>query len=125
MKGLTNSPTAIWLIASITGFSSDFEQLRMNFNSAAAKLAQVLKSVSESSHAIKSSGGEIADASQELSKRTEHQSANLQEAASRLNEVTTTVNATANDVKNASEIAEAHAEQPKRAARSWAWRAPR
>ncbi len=88
-----------------TGFSSDFEQLRMNFNSAAAKLAQVLKSVSESSHAIKSSGGEIADASQELSKRTEHQSANLQEAASRLNEVTTTVNATANDVKNASEIA--------------------
>jgi methyl-accepting chemotaxis protein len=88
-----------------TGFSSDFEQLRMNFNSAAAKLAQVLKSVSESSHAIKSSGSEIADASQELSKRTEHQSANLQEAASRLNEVTTTVNATANDVKNASEIA--------------------
>jgi methyl-accepting chemotaxis protein len=74
-----------------TGFSSDFEELRMNFNSAAAKLAEVLKNVSESSHSIKSSGGEIADASQELSKRTEHQSANLQEAASRLNEVTTTV----------------------------------
>ena len=88
-----------------TGFSSDFEELRMNFNSAAAKLAEVLKNVSESSHSIKSSGGEIADASQELSKRTEHQSANLQEAASRLNEVTTTVNATASDVKHASEIA--------------------
>ncbi|MFA5956712.1 methyl-accepting chemotaxis protein [Hyphomicrobium sp.] len=86
-------------------FSSEFEQLRLDFNSAVAKLSQVLKNVSESSYTIKSSGGEISGASQELSRRTEHQAANLQEAASRLDEVTTTVNATAGDVKHASEIA--------------------
>lgn len=88
-----------------TSFSSEFEQLRRDFNSAVAKLSQVLKNVSESSHQIKSSGGEISNASKELAGRTERQATNLQEAASRLDDVTTTVNATANDVKHASEIA--------------------
>ena len=73
-----------------TGFSSDFEELRMNFNSAAAKLERLGKLALDQVEWRRNSG-RVAGALE--ADRTSIRK--FQEAASRLNEVTTTVNATA------------------------------
>ncbi|MHB8886392.1 MAG: CHASE3 domain-containing protein, partial [Methylovirgula sp.] len=56
-------------------FSEEYEKIRANFNASAEKLQQVMLSVSNNTHAIRSGTKEIAVAADDLSRRTEQQAA--------------------------------------------------
>ena len=78
-------------------------ELRVNFNSAADALHEALAHVSNGASAIQATAGQITQASDDLSRRTEQQAASLEETAAALDEITATVNRTASGARQASE----------------------
>ncbi|CAN7617188.1 methyl-accepting chemotaxis protein [Rhizobium sp. LjRoot254] len=74
-----------------TPFISTLEKLRIDFNSATAKLRGAMQSVAENASAIAAGAQQIRTASDDLSKRTEQQAASVEETAAALEEITTTV----------------------------------
>jgi len=67
------------------------DKLRVDFNTAAAALQQVLQVVSTCADAIHGGSGEIGDSVGDLSRRTEQQAASLEETAAALDQLTATV----------------------------------
>ncbi|MBS0412211.1 MAG: methyl-accepting chemotaxis protein, partial [Proteobacteria bacterium] len=65
-------------------FAEDYEVLRQDFNSAVAKLEEALSEVAVNTHGIDAGADQIADASEQLSRRTEQQAASLEETAAAL-----------------------------------------
>ena len=86
-------------------FDSEYDQLRIDFNSAVARLQDTMKSVLESTDTINSGAGEISQAANDLSRRTEQQAASLEETAAALEEITATVKKTASNARSASHSA--------------------
>ena len=82
-------------------FSSAYEQIRADFNSAVGVLAQAIGQVADGAAAISSETREISAATESLSQRVEHQAAGLEETAAALGEITSTVAATAHGARNA------------------------
>ncbi len=78
-----------------TVFSSEFEPLRVSFNSAAMRMSTSVGSVVEVSGALYSGCGDIRQASDDLSSRTQRQASSLEETAAAMQEVTQTVRQTA------------------------------
>ena len=74
-----------------TPFIPTLEKLRVDFNSATAKLRAAIQSVAENASAIAAGAQQIRSASDDLSKRTEQQAASVEETAAALEEITTTV----------------------------------
>ncbi|WP_092996952.1 PAS domain-containing methyl-accepting chemotaxis protein [Rhizobium sp. NFR07] len=72
-------------------FISSLEKLRVDFNTASAKLRDAMANVAENAKAIASGSNEVRVAADDLSHRTEQQAASVEETASALEEITTTV----------------------------------
>ncbi|EPE95773.1 methyl-accepting chemotaxis protein [Rhizobium grahamii] len=73
-------------------FVPSMEQLRHDFNATVAKLAETVKTIGESAHAIAAGSREIGSAADSFSKRTEQQASSIEETAAALEQITTTVN---------------------------------
>jgi methyl-accepting chemotaxis protein len=95
-------------------FAPAFDQLRVDFNSAADNLSATLQGVVASVTSVNDGAEEIAKASSDLSQRTEAQAASLEQTAAALEEVTQTVAKTAQSAKLANKaVSEAKAEAQK------------
>jgi len=88
-----------------TPFASDFEGLRMDFNSAVSQLAQTLVAVSQSTSAIDAGSREVSQSADDLSKRTEQQAASLEETAAALDEITANVSNASRRTEEARSVA--------------------
>ena len=86
-------------------FSPAFEALRGNFNRSLESLQSAMMHVTESAFAIQTGTVEIADATNDLSRRTEQQAASLEETAAALDEITATVKRSADGARRANEAA--------------------
>ncbi|WP_223798848.1 methyl-accepting chemotaxis protein [Sphingomonas nostoxanthinifaciens] len=78
--------------ADLTG---PFAKLKTDFNAAAAALQSTLGQVAQAATGINGGAGEIRQASDDLSHRTEQQAASLEETAAAMHEITETVRTTA------------------------------
>jgi len=94
-------------------FPGVYLKLKNDFNDAAARLEEALNSVDGNAEVIRSGTHEMAEATDDLSRRTEQQAASLEEAAAALTEVTATVNRSAKDARNASEVVQQALEEAK------------
>lgn len=72
-------------------FIASLEKLRVDFNTASAKLRDAMANVSDNAKAIAASSNEIREAADDLAQRTEQQAASVEETAAALEEITTTV----------------------------------
>ncbi len=85
-------------------FTSGYETLRTNFNEAMNKLQTMVKGIAANTAALRSGTQEIADAADDLSRRTEQQAATLEQTAAALGEITSTVAKTADGAKVARDV---------------------
>ena len=103
-----------WSISSV--FAPGYEQVRLDFNNAVAKLREAMGIIVANTDAIRAEGHEIAASSDDLSRRTEQQAANLEQAAAALDEITATVTRAASGSAQAQSVmtaAQADAEKSK------------
>ncbi len=84
-------------------FPAAYEQLRADFNRAMGQLQDTLSEVAVNAKAVRSGAGEITQASDDLSRRTEQQAASLEQTAAALDEITATVRKTAEGAGQANE----------------------
>jgi methyl-accepting chemotaxis protein len=80
-----------------------YEKLRGDLNTAMAQLQDLIKNIVTSTSGIRSGTGEITQAADDLSRRTEQQAATLEQTAAALDQITATVRKTADGARNASE----------------------
>jgi methyl-accepting chemotaxis protein len=85
-------------------FAAKTRALKDVFNAAIAKLRETMSVVTNNTQTIRSGTQEIATASADLSRRTEHQAATLEETAAALDNITTTVRKSADGAKHANEV---------------------
>ncbi|MDB5685917.1 MAG: methyl-accepting chemotaxis protein [Rhizorhabdus sp.] len=83
------------LTASLAGFPPAYARLQSDFNAAIAQLRSTLTPVKQSTDGITTGAGEILNASNDLSTRTEQQAASLEETATAMVQITETVRSTA------------------------------
>ncbi|MDD2704082.1 MAG: methyl-accepting chemotaxis protein [Acidocella sp.] len=88
-------------------FSSEYEKLRGDFNSAMERLQATMQEIAGNSKGVQSVAGEITQAADDLSRRTEQQAAGLQETATALDQITATVRKTAENVAETRNIVSA------------------
>jgi methyl-accepting chemotaxis protein len=82
-------------------FSAEYEKLRIDFNTAMDTLQDTMTAIAANIHGLRSGAGEISQASDDLSRRTEQQAASLEETAAALDQITATVRRTAENANNA------------------------
>ncbi len=85
-------------------FPVHFQQLKDDFNAAAARLDETISDVVDSARTIAENSAQVSAASQDLSHRTEQQAANLEETAAALEQITATTKRTAENARNATEM---------------------
>ena len=85
----------------ISGVSSRFKQLELDFNRAAERLEESLSGVLQAADSVRVGADEISAASNDLGLRTERQAGSLEEAAAAMREVTEAVQSSA---KGAAEV---------------------
>jgi len=85
-------------------FAPKAQQLKTDFNAAASRLQDAMKSIASTTGGVSAGADEIAQASDDLSRRTEQQAASLEETAAALDEITATVRKTAAGAKEASQV---------------------
>ncbi len=86
-------------------YNGSFGQLKVDANSTADKLTEVLSKVASSASAISSGANEIAQGNADLSQRTEEQASSLEETASSMEEMTSTVKQSADNAQEANTLA--------------------
>ena len=97
-----------------TQFSGKYEELRKDFNSALSAMASALSAVADASEAIRAGSGEIAQASHNLSIRTEQQAAALEETSASMTTATSAVQETVSSAREANDaVRETSAEASK------------
>jgi methyl-accepting chemotaxis protein len=95
-------------------FAPEYLKLRDDFNAAIASSQKAMQTIASTVLSIRSGAGEISQAVQDLSHRTEEQAASLEQTAASLGQITTTVKRTAEGAGQASQVvsqAKAEAEQ--------------
>lgn len=85
-------------------FAADYETLRMDFNQAAARLADAMGAVIENASTIEVDALEIAQSADDLNGRTERQAATLEQTAAALDELTMSVRSAAAGAAEASSV---------------------
>ena len=90
-----------------TAFPEQYEALRANFNLAVEQLGETMGSVIATARGMKTGSGEISQAADDLSRRTEQQAASLEQTAAALDEVTATVRRSAEGAGKARQVADA------------------
>ncbi len=101
-------------------FPPEFVKLQQDFNAAQEKLQDAMTAIVRTAQGIKSGAGEISQAADDLSRRTEQQAASLEETAAALDQITATVRKTAEGATHAGAVvasAKAGAEESGEAAR--------
>jgi methyl-accepting chemotaxis protein len=76
-------------------FSPAYESVKVNFNAAVAELRSLIGSVMESAATIRTGSGEIAQASEDLARRTEANAASLEETSAAVTQMDGRLKATA------------------------------
>ncbi|MBU3077325.1 HAMP domain-containing methyl-accepting chemotaxis protein [Sphingomonas quercus] len=94
------------LTVRLADFPPSYAQLEHDFNSAVEGLRQTMISVNASAVGIQTGAGEVREASNDLSQRTEQQAASLEETAAAMNEITSTVQGTAESASTAKSVVE-------------------
>ena len=85
-------------------FSSEYEQLRADFNAATTNLRAAMLTVIENSIAIETEALEISGAAEDLSRRTETQAATLEETAAALDQLTSSVTSSSQGAHDANRV---------------------
>jgi len=85
-------------------FAADYEPLRHDFNTALDKLELTLGEIAGAIAGLKSGSGEITQAADDLSRRTEQQAASLEETAAALDQITATVRQSADGAGEAATV---------------------
>ncbi|GGL69095.1 methyl-accepting chemotaxis protein [Wenxinia marina] len=85
-------------------FPATYEALREAYNGTVRTLRDVIRSIVDTTEALRSGADDIAGSTDELSRRTETQAATLEEAAAALEELTASVRSAA---ENAGEVSQA------------------
>ena len=80
-----------------------YERLRIDLNAAMDRLQGVVRGIITNTGALRLGAGEVAQAADDLSRRTEHQAATLEQTAAALEEITSTVRKTAESSMRASQ----------------------
>jgi len=81
-----------------------YQQLRADFNGAVASMQEAMAAISRNASGVRGGAGEVAQAADDLSRRTEHQAATLEETAAALDQVTVTVRKTAQGAARANDL---------------------
>lgn len=84
--------------------SAAFAALRDDFNAAAARLHETMRTVSATTGEVSNSAGDISQWTDDLAQRTERQAASLEQTAAALQEITETLSQSAAHAKEASGI---------------------
>jgi len=95
-------------------FAEEYERLRVDFNSAMARLQTTVEEIARRTETIRTGTQEIAASADDLSRRTEQQAAGLEQTAAALQEITGTVRRTADGSQKAREVARATQEDAAR-----------
>ena len=82
-----------------------YEKLRADLNSAIGQVQDAMRSIVTTTGAIQAGSSEIAQASDDLSRRTEQQAASLEQTAAALDEITATVRRAAEGASHAQRVA--------------------
>ncbi|WP_305790334.1 methyl-accepting chemotaxis protein, partial [Acidiphilium multivorum] len=83
------------------------DKLRIDFNTAASRLAESVNGVRQSTDEINLGVAEIAEAAEDLARRTEQQASTLEETSSVLDSVTTGIRRTADNASKAASAVDA------------------
>ncbi len=81
-----------------------YETLKIDFNNAMEKLQETMGSIAQNTQGVRAGAGEIRQASDDLSRRTEQQAASLEETAAALDQITATVRKTAEGANAARDV---------------------
>lgn len=81
-----------------------YRRLQLDFNSALSQLQDTMKTVAVNVTGIRSGAGEIGQAADDLSRRTEQQAAAIEETAAALDEITATVRKSAESASRANAV---------------------
>ena len=103
-EGLTRLSQGDLTVELSEEFAPEYEQLRLDFNMATAKLLEAIRGLIESAASINADSNNISDATQALSKKTETQAATLEETAAALDQLTGSVQSAAGDATNAARM---------------------
>ena len=87
-----------------TPFQEEYEKLRADFNGAMLRLQDTMKVIAHNTQGMRSGAGEISQAADDLSRRTEQQAASLEETAAALDQITATVRRTAEGATQAQAV---------------------
>lgn len=82
-------------------FAERLDAIRVNFNSAVAKLEDAMRHVGQNAQVIAAGSTQIHSAADNLSKRTERQAASVEETAAALEQITTTIGETSHRAREA------------------------
>ncbi|MQY42206.1 HAMP domain-containing protein [Epibacterium sp. SM1969] len=85
-------------------FPGEYEALRNNFNTAVAKMTDIIGTVVENASRIRSGASEISQSSDDLAHRTESQAATLEETAAAMEELTVSVRSAADSARTVETI---------------------
>ncbi len=85
-------------------FPAEYAKLKQDFNAALDKLRDTMVSIGHGARSMHNNSGEVSQAADDLSRRTEHQAASLEETAAALDELTVKVRKTADGAELAREI---------------------
>jgi len=92
------------LTAQITkAFPAGYEKLRGDFNAAVRQLKETMGDLVSAVDAMRSGAGDISQATDEMSRRTESQAASLEESSAALDEITANARRTADGAKKVAE----------------------
>ncbi len=80
------------------------DKLRVDYNEALGKLQEAMQSITDNVRSMRTGTGEISQAADDLSKRTEQQAATLEETAAAMDEITATVRKTAEGATEANKV---------------------
>ncbi|CAN7371078.1 methyl-accepting chemotaxis protein [Rhizobium sp. LjRoot98] len=92
------------LTAEIGRIAPEYSKLREDFNTAVTALRGVIQSIAQSTEVVYGSAGDISEAANNLSRRTEQQAAALEETAAALDEITSTVKSASDRAAEAREM---------------------
>ncbi|MDO9430467.1 MAG: methyl-accepting chemotaxis protein [Pseudomonadota bacterium] len=87
-------------------FAPKAEQLKTDFNAAVETLQSTMSVITGNTTNMRSGAGEISQAADDLSRRTEQQAASLEETAAALDQITATVRKTAEGANHARTVVE-------------------
>ena len=85
-------------------FAAKAQKLKDDFNATAAQLQDTMATIAEAIGGMRNGTGEISQAADDLSRRTEQQAASLEETAAALDQITATVKKTAEGADQAAQV---------------------